>query len=370
MTATATAVKSSAAPAALPAAPRPAGKLTVEQAAARLAALRERIRDTEEDLARGAGGPGGPGERDLQDAAVTPPRAGWKSGPRPPSTATSPPPACSGRGWPRPRPPGARVRAGRKLIAWVGDWCWIHPRSVDGTPENWLWLKTARQADRVWAIERCCQNEAVSVVVADGRGLPMAATRRLQLAARAGGVRVLLARTPDELSMPSAAPVRGIVDGWTDFGASRTGVQADPLAASAVAEGRAGYLYATPGGASPRRAASPPRWTARLLRRKGLRPTDGSAESAAPDLLLSGGGDDGWVVEKRDAQLVVRSPDRLAGRSVPAQAKRRRLILPDRPRSRPLRLSLARCCCSPSATAGRRSSAPARWPAGPASSPA
>ena len=307
MTATATAVKSSAAPAALP---QSKEKLTVEQAAARLAALREKIRDTEDDLARGSGDLDPAGRRShASEGRIEEWASAAFDGDQPPAGVL----------WSRvAAAEAARGPArGRKLIVWVGDWCWIHPRAVDGTPEHWLWLKTARQADRVWAIERCCQNEAVSVVVADGRGLPMAATRRLQLAARAGGVRVLLARTPDELSMPSAAPVRGIVDGWTDFSASRTAAQADPLAASAVAEGRAGYLYAT-----PRRAASPPRWTARLLRRKGMRPTDGSAESDAPDLLLSGGIDDGWVVEKRDAQLVVRSPDRLAGRSVPAQAKR------------------------------------------------
>ncbi|BAM04227.1 hypothetical protein [Phycisphaera mikurensis] len=286
-----------------------AGRLSVEEASARLAALREKIRDTEEDLDRGAGdAAGGSSARGghLEEWASADFR-----GDQPPAGVL----------WSRVTAARAAGSRERKLIVWVGDWCWLNPRAVDGTPDDWLWLKTARQADRVWAVELCCRNPAVSVVVADGRGLPMAATRRLQLAARAGGVRVLLARTPEELAMPSAAPVRGIVGGRVDeeedAGWPRrlhAGPDTDPTAACAVAEGRAGDPHA-----SPRRVPSPPRWNARLLRRKGLRPTDDAAET--PDLMLSGaGGGDGWVVEKRHATMVVRSPDRLADRPLPAEA--------------------------------------------------
>lgn len=308
--------------------------LSVQEAAARLEALRQNIRDAEDDQDRGAG-----------PAAASRGAVGhveeWASA----SFDGDQPPA--GVLWSRVTAAAAARRpgAGPRLIVWIGDWCWIHPRAVDQTPENWLWLKTRRQVDRVWAVELCCRNPAVSVVVADGRGLSMAATRRLQLAARAGGVRVLLARTPEELACPSAAPVRGLVEGEDADGAGQHDVahhvahragdepeaswprrlHARGFAASAVAETAERLSAAEP--APPRRTASPPRWNARLLRRKGMWPTDDLAEPVAenqrpgsePDLVLTGEGD-GWVVEKRNARMVVRSFERLADRSAPPQA--------------------------------------------------
>ena len=284
--------------------PTAPGGLSVAEAAARLDALRERIRDAERGPERDADV--GPAAADAGGRLEE-----WASE----AFAGEQPPA--GVLWSRVVAAEAARRSapgggsGRSLIAWVGDWCWLNPRSVDGTPENWLWLRTARQADRVWAIELCCRNPAVSVVVADGRGLAMAATRRLQLAARAGGVRVLLARTPEELRAPSAAPVRGLVDsrgtdlleGDAGWPRRLPGARAD----AAVAEGRAPFAALSP---APTRAASPPRWNARLLRRKGLRPTDDPSES-------------GWVVEKRHARMVLRSPGRLADRPPPAEAPQR-----------------------------------------------
>jgi protein ImuA len=52
---------------------------------------------------------------------------------------------------------------------------------------------------------------AIAAVVADGSGLPMAATRRLQLAARASDALVMLARPQRDRGVISAAAMRWVV---------------------------------------------------------------------------------------------------------------------------------------------------------------
>ena len=276
------------------------GGLSVSEAAERLEALREKIRGVEEGSGE-AGAPdvsGGPVGR-LEE---------WASeafgGEQPPAGVLWSRVLAAGADAPgSPGSPGGS--AGRRLIVWVGAWCWLNPRSVDATPERWLWLRTSRQVDRVWAVELCCRNPAVSAVVADGRGLGLAATRRLQLAARAGGVRVLLARTPDELRAPSAAPVRGLVDSRDTGGNGPAHPPGSPGSPGTAATPPLPHARGDAG-------ASPPRWNARLLRRKGLRPTDDPPP-----------GEDAWVVEKRHARVVQRPPGGLADRPAPAKTPRR-----------------------------------------------
>lgn len=60
---------------------------------------------------------------------------------------------------------------------------------------------------RLWAIDHAARSAQV-LVIADGSGLDMASTRRLQLAAEAGGWMVHLARPPGELKVLSAASTR------------------------------------------------------------------------------------------------------------------------------------------------------------------
>jgi hypothetical protein len=62
--------------------------------------------------------------------------------------------------------------------------------------------------DRLWAIDLCLRSPAAAVVVADGGGLKLSHTRRLQLAAESGGALSLLARPLHELATPSAASTR------------------------------------------------------------------------------------------------------------------------------------------------------------------
>ena len=63
-------------------------------------------------------------------------------------------------------------------------------------------------ASRLWAIDLALRCPAVVAVVADGRGLELPQTRRLQLAAESGAVLGLLGRPPGELERRSTASTR------------------------------------------------------------------------------------------------------------------------------------------------------------------
>ena len=64
------------------------------------------------------------------------------------------------------------------------------------------------QRQRLWAVDVAVRCPAVTAVIADGRHWNMAATRRLQLAAREGGALVLLGRDGSETGQLSAAATR------------------------------------------------------------------------------------------------------------------------------------------------------------------
>ena len=61
---------------------------------------------------------------------------------------------------------------------------------------------------RLWTIDTALRCPGITAVVADGSGLGMAATRRLQLAATSSGALALLARPPGEEREVSAATTR------------------------------------------------------------------------------------------------------------------------------------------------------------------
>jgi hypothetical protein len=126
-----------------------------------------------------------------------------------------------------------RDRAGRVL--WIGRRVWPYPRALVGDLglratdgglelarleaeerpadprrllERSILVDVARPQQRVWALDLALRCPAVTAVVADASGLDMAATRRLQLAAEAGGGLGLLARPPREESELSVAATR------------------------------------------------------------------------------------------------------------------------------------------------------------------
>jgi len=137
---------------------------------------------------------------------------------------------------------------------WIGRETWPYPptaRRHGGLIDNALFVDARAAAERVWAADLAARCRAVAVVVADGSGLDMAASRRLQLAAAAGRVAVLLARPTRELKAPTAAGARWRV--------------------------------------TPRPTAGDrPAWTLELLRCKGLQPTPARTPGSPGNL---------WAVE-------------------------------------------------------------------------
>lgn len=119
--------------------------------------------------------------------------------------------------------------AGPGRVAWVGRAVWPYPAALLGpadrgrrlSEERSLFVRAPRSSERLWATEVVLRSSAASVVVADGSGLDLAATRRLQLAAEAGLSVCLLARPGVEVSELSASATRWLVSRAVSAGASR-----------------------------------------------------------------------------------------------------------------------------------------------------
>ncbi|MHC4786742.1 MAG: ImuA family protein, partial [Planctomycetota bacterium] len=121
-------------------------------------------------------------------------------------------------------------------VVWIGRRCWPYPHVLNGAGlRRSIFVDPPDGASRLWTIDLAARCPGVAAVVADGSGLDMAATRRLQLSAEAGSALVLCARPPNEVDRLSAAATR-----WR--------VRCAP------ATGRA------------------PRWIVELLRCKGVQP--------------------------------------------------------------------------------------------------
>ena len=170
---------------------------------------------------------------------------------------------------------------GQTRILWIGRRCWPYPPSLVGPSgdrqllERSVFVDPPTRDERLWAIDVALRSSAALVVVADGAGLTMAGSRRLQLAAEAGGTVGLLARPPNERGELSAAATRWLVSpGPVD-------------------------------GTNPAR----PTWTVELLRRKGLRPIAEDARRWAVRL------DDGARLVSVDADV----PDRPAAAAGPGR---------------------------------------------------
>lgn len=127
------------------------------------------------------------------------------------------------------------------LCVWVGRRVWGYggalARGRGGMLGRSLFVDAPGRAERLWALELSLRSAGVAVVVGDGSGLDLTESRRLQLAAEAGGTVALLARPAGELGALSAARTRWLVSPAPSEGADQ-------------------------------------RWTVELLRCKGLRPVE------------------------------------------------------------------------------------------------
>ena len=74
--------------------------------------------------------------------------------------------------------------------------------------ERCIFIDPPNQSDRIWTIDQALRSGAAAAVIANGAGADMAASRRWQLAATAGGVCGLLARPPWEIHAPCLAVTR------------------------------------------------------------------------------------------------------------------------------------------------------------------
>jgi len=98
-------------------------------------------------------------------------------------------------------------------VLWIGRRCWPYPAALAHGGDRRLleasiFVDAAEQGERVWAIDLALRSPGVAAVVADASGIGMAESRRLQLAAAAGGSLGLLARPWRERGEISAARTR------------------------------------------------------------------------------------------------------------------------------------------------------------------
>ena len=104
-------------------------------------------------------------------------------------------------------------------VLWIGRSCWptlklLHDLYGESatTPatiaQRCLFIDPRTDKERFWVIEEALRCSGVRAVVADGHGMTPTISRRLQLAAEAGGARALLARPPGEARQPSWAMTR------------------------------------------------------------------------------------------------------------------------------------------------------------------
>lgn len=103
-------------------------------------------------------------------------------------------------------------------VLWIGRRCWPYPRTLIRRRghhplllQRSVFVDARDDGQRLWAIDLAARCPAIAAVVADAARFDIAATRRLQLAARAGTGLVLLARPPWERNHLSAAKTRWLV---------------------------------------------------------------------------------------------------------------------------------------------------------------
>lgn len=103
----------------------------------------------------------------------------------------------------------------RPLLAWVGERSWPTPYLIDLflRHPHWSWESSClfihtEKNRRLWTITQLLQSPACLGVIADGSGLNLVATRRIQLAAQKQNALCFLMRPPWDLERPSAAHTR------------------------------------------------------------------------------------------------------------------------------------------------------------------
>jgi protein ImuA len=97
------------------------------------------------------------------------------------------------------------------LLVWVGRRCWPMPATIGAAMARSILVDPEGDEARFWTIDQALRCPGVTAVIADATRLDMAGSRRLQLAAEAGGTIGLLARPLWERGVISAAETRWLV---------------------------------------------------------------------------------------------------------------------------------------------------------------
>jgi len=189
------------------------------------------------------------------------------------------------------------VAEGRWAV-WVGRRCWPYPGALGERADRLLarsiFIDPPDDGGRLWAIDLAARSPSVAVVVADGSGLAMASTRRLQLATESGSTLVLCARPARERGGLSAATTRWLVT----------------------------PRHERKGRMSPSMSPSMnPRWTVELLRCKGVQPESEACRAPGGSVSTSDAGRR-WAVEWKRAPGGVDLSTALVDRSSAASGPR------------------------------------------------
>jgi len=102
-------------------------------------------------------------------------------------------------------------------VVWVGRCCFPYGGVLVGANghlpllDRSIFVTANRPDDRLWAVDLALRCPVVNMVVADGSGFDMAATRRIQLVAKSHHTPALVVRPPWEASQLSAAQTRWLV---------------------------------------------------------------------------------------------------------------------------------------------------------------
>ena len=121
-------------------------------------------------------------------------------------------------------------------VLWIGPDDSLYPPGLAAfglSPEHLLTARIRRPADRLWALEEAMRptadGPALAAVLGQVDRLSLAASRRLQLAAEAGRVTLLLLRTAGTAPRTSAAVTRWCVDTESSPGAMAAPGLGDPV---------------------------------------------------------------------------------------------------------------------------------------------
>ena len=109
------------------------------------------------------------------------------------------------------------ARTQRRYLFWIGPVCRpsIYILSAGLGITDWqdrcIFVDPADDDQRFWVLDQALRCSVAAAVMADGSACTMATSRRLQLAAQAGGGHGLFVRPVRELSQPSLAATRWLV---------------------------------------------------------------------------------------------------------------------------------------------------------------